>query len=205
MEENNYKGNSRRQKELENSKPKAKKVITNGVSVKKKGEIRKMADEFISENVSNLKSYAIKEVIIPNIKRGIMDIVSMFLNEEPYYNKDRRGGRRDYNSISRPSTRERSYERDDERDRMVGRPSLWCEDFEFRSRIDAERVIDELYERIREFKMVSIADLYDLVDVSCDYTYNNYGWTDISNLRLTRSINGNVWVLRMPKAKLLTK
>lgn len=205
MEDKRYDGNSRRNRKEDNI-PKARPVVKDGVTVKKKGEIRKAADDFLSEKVTNLKSYAFKEILLPNLKRGVMDIISMLINDEPYYNRDRRGGgiKRDYNAISRPSSRDRDFDRDDRAYRSR-RPSLWCEDFEFDSRIDAERVIDEMYDRIREYKMVSIADLYDLMDISWDYTYLNYGWTDISNLKLTRSISGNTWVLRMPKAQLLTE
>jgi hypothetical protein len=53
-----------------------------------------------------------------------------------------------------------------------------------------------------QYKVVSLADLYSAAGVSYDYTYNNYGWTDISDARVVRDSEG--WILKFPKAMPIT-
>ena len=55
--------------------------------------------------------------------------------------------------------------------------------------------MDELIEK---FKVASVADLYDLVGVSCDYTANNYGWTNLRNASVVRVRDG--YLLKLPRA-----
>ena len=54
--------------------------------------------------------------------------------------------------------------------------------------------MDEL---IDTYGQVSVADLYDLVGKSCNYTDNNYGWTNLRNAEPVRVRDG--YMLKMPK------
>ena len=45
---------------------------------------------------------------------------------------------------------------------------------------------------------VSVADLYDLVGISGNYTDNKYGWTNIRNAEPIRVRDG--YMLKLPKA-----
>ena len=53
-------------------------------------------------------------------------------------------------------------------------------------------------ELIDTYDVVSVADLYDLVGKSCNYTDNKYGWTNIRNAEPIRVRDG--YLLKMPKA-----
>ena len=46
--------------------------------------------------------------------------------------------------------------------------------------------------------MVSVADLYDLVGISGNYTDNKYGWTNLRNSDVQRVRDG--YLLKLPKA-----
>ncbi len=77
MEE--YKPNSHRSKEeRKESIPEkhVEKVISGTVKPKKKSEMQKFADVFISEDVNNVKSYIVMDVLVPAIKKAISDIVT---------------------------------------------------------------------------------------------------------------------------------
>ena len=52
-------------------------------------------------------------------------------------------------------------------------------------------------ELLDNYGIVSVADLYDLVGKSCDYTANRYGWTNIRNAEPVRVRDG--YLLKMPK------
>ena len=58
-----YKSNSHRSKE-ELKKKEVGKVVTGEVKTKKKTEVRKFADTFISEDIANVKSYILMDVLI---------------------------------------------------------------------------------------------------------------------------------------------
>lgn len=77
MEE--YKPNSHKSKEeRKESIPEkhVEKVISGTVKPKKKSEMQKFADVFISEDVNNVKSYIVMDVLVPAIKKAISDIVT---------------------------------------------------------------------------------------------------------------------------------
>ena len=66
------------------------------------------------------------------------------------------------------------------------------------SRGEAEEVITRMDELIETYGVVSVADLYDLVGKTCEYTDNKYGWTNVRNAEPIRVRDG--WMLRLPKA-----
>ena len=55
--------------------------------------------------------------------------------------------------------------------------------------------MDELLET---YKMVTVADFYDLVGVTCDYTDNNYGWTSLRSAEVVRVRDG--YIIKLPRA-----
>ena len=74
MEE--YKSNSYKSKE-QTEVPEEKKIqkVANG-KTRKKSELSKFANVFISEDVQNVKSYILMDVLVPAIKKAISDIVA---------------------------------------------------------------------------------------------------------------------------------
>lgn len=77
MEE--YKPNSHKSKEEQKNlvpEKRVEKVISGTVKPKKKSEVQKFADVFISEDVNNVKSYIVMDVLVPAIKKAISDIVT---------------------------------------------------------------------------------------------------------------------------------
>ena len=64
-------------------------------------------------------------------------------------------------------------------------------------RAEAEEVLDRMSEIIDTYGAVSVADLYDLVDVSGTYTDNNYGWDNLRNAEAVRVRDG--YILKLPK------
>ena len=66
------------------------------------------------------------------------------------------------------------------------------------SRGEAEDVLERMDELIATYQVVSVADFYDLVGVSGNYTDNKYGWTDIRNASVIRVRDG--YMIKLPKA-----
>ena len=78
------------------------------------------------------------------------------------------------------------------------RTSYEYDELLFETRGDAESVLDAMNEIIAQYEVVSVADLYDLANVSNDnYAANKYGWTDIAGCRADRVRDG--YILKLPK------
>lgn len=194
MEE--YKSNSYKSKEKEKAEKNVEKVVSGTVKTKKKGEIRKFTDVFISEDVSNVKSYVLMDVLVPAIKKAISDIITngidMILYGETNRSKHNNGG-------NRPSYRSYYDERNSRDVRPQVRNVYSFDDVILDNRADAEEVLDSMGDIIESYGVVSVADMYDLVGVSTNYTDNKYGWTDLRTAHVERDRNGGYYI-KLPKA-----
>lgn len=194
-----YQSNSHRSKEMQASEKeterKVKKVVT-GKAKTKKNEVRKITDVFISEDASNVKSYIFMDVLVPAIKKAVCDIVtdgiSMILYGES-------GGRKSKSSSNKISYR--SYyddRRGDTRDSGRTRTRFDYDDIVFESRGETELVREQMVEMIDRYGFVTVADMYDMADLTAPYTANKYGWTNIRSAEAVRVRDG--YILKLPKA-----
>ena len=193
MEE--YKNNSHKSKELTKNEPTKKvvKPIAKATTKKK----NKLAETFISEDASNIKSYILMDVLVPAIKKAVIDIVTDGISML-FYGDTSHGNRRSSTSASYIS-----YNRYSDRDRRddrtsYGRSRYSYDDVILQSRGEAEEVLDRMSEMIDTYGIVSVADMYDLVGIATNYTDNKYGWTNLRNAEPIRVSNG--YMLKLPKA-----
>lgn len=199
MEE--YPSNSNKVKEAKRqqalTEKKVEKVITGTARTKKKSEIRKFTDVFISEDVNNVKSYILMDVLVPAIKKAISDIVTngvdMILYGEAGFNKKR-------STVSKISYNKMF---DDPRSSRIhserGRTGLDYDELIFDSRGDAEAVLSALEDIIAQFGVASVGDLYDLAQVSTtNYAINKYGWSDLRSAEVIRARDG--YMIKLPRA-----
>lgn len=200
----NYKPNSHRSKEKlkesDSERKKLEKVVQGTAKVKKKSKTSKFAEMFLAEDISNVKSYIVSDVLIPAAKKLFVDTVRDAADMLVYgvTNRVKRSGgfRADYISYNRFSDR-----RDDRRSISDSRTrsGYSYDDIILESRGEAEEVLDRMDELIETYGMVSVMDLYDLVGVSGNYTDNKYGWVNIKNAEPVRTMGGG-YMLKLPKA-----
>lgn len=183
------------QKESLPEKKRVEKVVHGKVKVRPKSGIHKLTDVFISEDAANVKSYIVMDVLVPAVKKAISDIVRDGIDMILY------GESKGRSSSSSSYVSYRDYSRRDEdrfRDRDRDRRGYNHDDIVLESRGEAEEVITRMDELIETYGVVSVADLYDLVGKTCEYTDNKYGWTNVRNAEPIRVRDG--WMLRLPKA-----
>lgn len=195
-----YKPNSHKYKEDQNrSAPekKVEKVIAGTVKSKKKSEIRKFTDVFISEDINNVKSYILLEVLIPAIKKAISDIVTNGIDMILY---GETGKTKSNSTASKVSYRSYYDGRNGRRDYSAVRTKISYnyDDILLDNRGEAEDVLSRMDELISTYGLVSVADLYDLVGITGNYTDNKYGWTNIRSASVIRVRDG--YMLKLPKA-----
>lgn len=194
---NDYKPNSHRFKEQQKAQSEGRKItkVAHGsVKARKKNELTKIADVFISEDVSNVKSYILNDIVVPTVKKAIIGAIDMVLN----------GGSGSY--TGRGTTSKVSYRKfyDDQRDdhRTVearSRSRFDFDDIKFETRGEAEAVLEEMYNVIDRYGFVTVGDMYDMADLSQPFTSNKYGWTNIRSAEVMR-LRGGGYILKLPKA-----
>ena len=194
-----YKPNSRRSKEEnKNDVPakKVEKVVTGTVRTKKKSGFSKLRDTFVSDDVQNVKSYVLTDILVPSAKKLVSEIVDTILFGES------RGGRR-RSSSEYISYNKYSDKRDDRRySESRSRVTLDFDDIVFDNMREAEEVLERMDELLVNYGVVSVADFYDLAGITGDYTYNKYGWTNLRSAVPVRLRDGG-YIIKLPRATLI--
>lgn len=194
MEE--YRSNSHKSKQNQTDdipEKKVEKVVSGSVKSKKKSGLQKITNVFVPEDVDNVKGYIFEDIVVPAVKDIILDAVRAFLGV---------GGRsREKTSAASKISYRKYYEdrdRRDYRDITRTRTGYDFDDIILENRGEAEDVLERMDELIATYQVVSVADFYDLVGVSGNYTDNKYGWTDIRSASVVRVRDG--YMIKLPKA-----
>ena len=185
MDINNLPANSHRSKEEkgEKEKKKVEKVVSGKVKTRKKTKASKFTDAFVSENSGGVMEHTVMDILVPAIKNTVLDIVwdgnnrpnSSYVSYRSYSDNSRRD--------DRSYTRRSVYEFDD---------------ILLESRGEAEDVLDSLDAIIDDYGSATVADLYELVGITGNYTDNNYGWKNLRNADIIR-VHGGDYMIRFPK------
>ena len=196
----NYPSNSHKSRlaaENDIQKPEEKrvagKVINGNVRTEKKSWLKKILGVFSSDDISDVKSYVIYNVIVPAVKRTISDAVDVTLNGEAGRKRNRsassymgsyRGG---YLSREEPDSRRSEF-----------RDPYEIEDIILDSYGDCELVLDEMNATIERYGLVSVSDLYDMLGKSGGtHADCKYGWNSLGTARIVPVRNG--FALRLPR------
>ena len=192
-----YQSNSHRAKELAaQEKPaerRTEKVVTGSTKLRKKSTLTKMANAFLPGDVDDVKRYVLRDVLIPTIKRTISDVVDMLLGVNTTPRSSSPAG-------TRVSYRSYYDARNDRRESTALRPRSTpysYDDVVFDRYDDAAEVLLRMRELVSRFDAVSVADLFDMTGHAGNYTYNKYGWTDLSDARIERVSDG--YIIRLPR------
>lgn len=162
------------------------KVISGNVKVKKRNGCQEIAN--------NIKDYAVKDILIPSLKKAISDIIKNGIDMILYGEtkpKKTDGFHASYQQYYKGSNIRYSD--------SSSRTGYDYSDIVLDERSDAEDVLNRLEECISAYEIVSVADLYDLVGISSSYTDNKYGWKDLRSARIVATRDG--YLLKLPKAR----
>lgn len=201
MNEPVYTPNSHKYKEEQKNaaaeEKRVQKVVKSPVKTKK-NEVRKFADIFISEDIANVKNYIFMDVLVPAVKKAIYDIVTngidMFLYGGSGKTKSGSSGtkvsyRNYYEQKNNPGYRGS--------ENTKSHNGFEYDDIIFDNRGEAEAVKQQMQATIARYGVVTVADLYDMADLSAPYTSQKYGWMDVSSAEATRVRDG--YMLKLPR------
>lgn len=203
-----FPGNSNKEKERPKQihrepEKKIERVTLGKVQRRKKPLGRRLKETFFGGDGRGVWEYITGDVLIPSLKDTIADVVTLGI-ERMIFDEVRpssRRGRRDprghvrYDRYSSSSRRDRDDSRNMSR---RGRASHNFDEIILDSRVEAEEVIDNMFELIQQFEEVTVADLYELVGISGNYTDQKWGWDDLTGAGATR-LSGGGYLLDLPR------
>ena len=213
---NTFPSNSKSAKREPQQQPKVEdrkleKVVTGVVKKQKRGLGKRIAETFLEDNTKSVGSYIFHDVLIPAAKSMICDIVGWGGFAEMFLfggeRRGRSGGKRDN---GRSYTSYGSYYRTTDRDnrdrdrRDISRTSRARHDFDeiiLETRGEAEEVLSHLVDLTIDYQQATVADLYDLVGITSNFTDNKYGWTDLRSASVTRVRDG--YLINLPRTQIL--
>lgn len=210
--ENEFPGNSRR----ENSAPEPKKdesknieaIVTGEVVRRKRPVGKRLIETFLGDSARNVVKHVLMEVLLPAAKDMVADAVSqgverLIFGEARSTSRRtgaRPGGPSGYVSYNRFSGSNSSLPPRREENRNLSNRARSQHEFDeivLATRVEAEAVIDRLFDLIDRYGMASLSDLYSLVGVTAKFTDEAWGWTDIRGARIVRIRDG--YLLDLPK------
>lgn len=197
LEPNSHKYN--REKQPDNKPHDGFEPIVTG-SLKKKSLAKRFVSTFFMEDVKDVKKYLFFDILIPAIKDTLYNMITggtsmLFYSDSRRPNRNgKRGTYTPYDSFGRPDRAERTSSYTRSRDRL----NKNFDDIVLESRGDCERILDRMNEIIETYGQVTVADLYDLVDISSEFTDNKFGWYDLKTAGYSRLRDGR-YVLDLPK------
>lgn len=194
MNGTDYKPNSHKSRE---EKKQIEKVVKGTVKTKKKSKLSGFTDMIISEDANSVGSYILLDVLVPSIKKAVCDIVTDGINIVLFGGTGSRKSsstRAGYVSYDKYSDKDRFSS---SRDRSSTQRRYSYDSIILESRGEAEEVLTRMEEIIEQYGAVSVADLFDLVGKTCNYTDNDYGWTNLRAADVIRTRDG--YVLKLPR------
>lgn len=191
-----------RKEQTQDLTKKVDKVVTGEVVTRKKSGIRRIAESLVAGGAESVREYILDEVIIPKARDTAYDILEKLCNGVKDGAHDILYGKGSHRSpgtyVNYGSYYEERRQRSDERP-VYRRAEYSYDDIILATRGDAEKVLSEMERYISKYGIVSVSDLYDMLDIPDNYTDRNYGWYDLSGACVVRVRQG--YLLKLPRVK----
>jgi len=201
---NSNKGKERAKQVHREPEKKVERIVQGRVQRRKKPLGRRMKETFFGGDGRGVWEYITGDVLIPSLKDTIADVVTLGI-ERMIFDEVRPSGRRGRRDPRGPVRYDRysSSGRRGDRDepRNMSRRDRSRHNFDeiiLNSRVEAEETIDAMFDLIQQFEEVTVADLYELVGVTSNYTDQKWGWDDLTGAGATR-LSGGGYLLDLPR------
>lgn len=199
MDINEFEPNSHKYRQEQANKPveektetKIAKVVSGTPTKKKRSLFKRFADIFLTEDVGDVKTYILYDVLIPAVKENIADMINGAVGML-FFGEANRRGRRSANPQNGTRINYGGYFADGTKKEKLpsysrSRIAHNFDEVVFETRGDAELVLDGMLELLNsEYRQVTVADFYDLAGISSEWTDNKFGWTDLRSARVVGS------------------
>lgn len=187
---------------------KVERVVQGEVLRRKKPLGRRLASHFFGTDARGAMGHVVVDVLLPMIKDGFIEsfhegIDNVFDNDRRSRRGRRRPGDGSYVSYGRYGS-DRRGGRPDPRDRdeprhmsRRGRANHNFDEIILPTRVEAEEVIDRLFDLCSKYEVATVEDLYEMVGITSEYTDKKWGWDDLRGVGAVRVRNG--YLLDLPR------
>lgn len=159
-------------------KEKKEPVEVEAVKVKKKSALGSFVEDAVEDAGRGLISYLVNEQLIPLAEKALRGVADWLLGKMGGHSDPRDPDQNGpYRRYSRSSS---SYERR----KSKSRDAFGIDRIIFRTKSEAERVLRGLEDQISQYRVASVADLYELLGEDCPWTATDYGWTSLATARI---------------------
>lgn len=214
-----FPGNSRRvlkpSEKTEEAPPtpdkKIERVVEGPVIRRKKPLGKRFMETFVGGDARGVLGYILMDVLLPAAKDTIADAVSQGI-ERMLFGEARSSSRRTgyrpgqsvanyvrYDRYNQPNVSSRRE--DPRRTARTAKPKHNFDDLVLATRVEANEVLERLYDLLSRYEFVSVSDLYELLGESdnANYTDQKWGWTDLRGADIIRVREGYLLSLPNPE------
>lgn len=208
---NSYKSRDKAQYEVEEpadipDKKEVRKVTD--ARVRKQGLVKRLAKSIVEDSIETARERAIEDIIVPGFKSLIFDTITEIFDVMLFGG----GGERQFRGSDRRYSNSRKSEKasysdyyqngGSRREGRSRRDSLYEPDeIIVDTRTEARNALDELDFTIRKYGQASVADFYDIVGVTGDWTDNQYGWMNLRGASIKPVRDG--FMIILPRTQVL--
>ena len=197
----NMPGNSHKEKTEKIEKAHVVEKVTTGVVTSRKPSfLRRTANNLLADDVGNIRSYLLSDVVVPAIRDTIVDLVENGIRLMVYGTTTGRRANKKGGTPGQPSyvSYNGYYSGSNKKDRselQQPQKSKDFDDFVFENKGDAEMVLDQMLELIDLYGQVTVNDFFDLIGKTGDFTDDRWGWRNLANASTKRVSGGYIIIL----------
>lgn len=176
-------------------------------------------DNILEKEAHGIAGFLVQEVVVPSLKEMAYSIAEetgkailksiktvIFGADGGPKRKNSSGHYVSYQQYYRDKQTERDsstfYSDDEMRDRRYSAHKAGRFAYEkFRSRGEADMILDNLVETLERYGMATVSDFYEFAGrpEHSKWTDNDWGWTNLSNAEVRQSPNG--WYVKLPEPR----
>lgn len=185
------------------------KVVQGTVTIKKKSIGKRLKGIFFGgEDAQSVFGYVAFEVLIPAARdmfadAGMEAVHRMFYGDSRSSRRTTGYGRSEtgpYINYQSASSGGRRPQESHDRHRASSRRPRSVNDYNeviIPTRVEAEVVLERLFDLISRYEVATVADLYDLCDLQASHTDNKWGWMELPGARIVHTRHG--YMLDLPR------
>jgi len=190
-------------------RPRVERVTSAEAVRRKRGLGRQFKETFIGGSGRGAVEYMVTEVVVPAVRDTMAEALQTGIEKLIYGDtRPRRGpsappggssGYVNYQRISATPTVKPPQPR------MLSRRSRTRQDFGeivIASRVEADEVIERMFDILSRYGSVTVADLYELTGIASSHTDYKWGWNELRGAKAVRLRDGN-FLLDLPEPEML--
>jgi hypothetical protein len=204
MDTSEFPANSDASRRDQASEKNIERVTSSGATRRRKSLRKQFRETFVIGDAKTAVRYAVMEVLLPAARDMVWETGSEYLRSLMFGESRRRGsspppsGPTGYVNYARYSHNMGGPRTGPQR--ALSRQARSQHDFDelvLDDRVEAEAVIDRLFDIVERYDSATVADLYELVGLTPTHTDNRWGWTDLHGAGVSRIRGG--YLLDLPE------